>query len=150
MVKRLEWTVHSCWSLRALGLILWKTEYSVGDDSLDADHIVIISLINQLDETKLSGRDEAAIGPILRTLIGYAVGHFRREEEMMFRGHYQGIERHLSEHHLLEQQLQELHDAYETTADPAISAEIMELLNFWILDHILKCDMGYKGRLAAA
>ena len=53
-----------------MALILWKTEYSVGDETLDADHIVIISLINQLDETKLSGRDEAAIGPNLRTLIG--------------------------------------------------------------------------------
>lgn len=133
-----------------VGLILWKTEYSVGNDSLDADHIVIISLINQLDETKLSGRDESAIGPILRTLIGYAVGHFRREEEMMRLGRYPGLGSHVSEHHLLEQQLQELHDAYEATADPAISVEIMELLNFWILDHILKCDMGYKGRLAAA
>jgi hemerythrin len=133
-----------------LALILWKTEYSVGDESLDADHIVIISLINQLDETKLSGRDEAAIGPILRTLIGYAVGHFRREEALMSRGHYPGMTKHLEEHHLLEQQLQELHDEYEATADPAASTEIMELLNFWILDHILKCDMGYKGRLAAA
>jgi hypothetical protein len=28
-----------------VALILWKTEYSVGDDTLDADHIVIISLI---------------------------------------------------------------------------------------------------------
>ena len=133
-----------------LALILWKTEYSVGNEVLDADHIVIISLINQLDETKLSGRDEAAIGPILRTLIGYAIGHFRREEELMQHGHYAAIARHLDEHHLLEQQLQELHDEYAATADPAISQEIMELLNFWILDHILKCDMGYKGRLAAA
>jgi hemerythrin len=133
-----------------MALILWKTEYSVGDDTLDADHIVIISLINQLDETKLSGRDEAAIGPILRTLISYAVGHFRREEELMRRGRYQGIDAHLNQHHLLEQQLEELLDAYDATADPAVSAEIMELLNFWILDHILKCDMGYKGRLAAA
>lgn len=133
-----------------MALILWKTEYSVGDETLDADHIVIISLINQLDETKLSGRDEAAIGPILRTLIGYAVGHFRREEALMGRGRYPGMAKHLDEHHLLEQQLQELHDEYEATGDPAVSTEIMELLNFWILDHILKCDMGYKGRLAAA
>jgi hemerythrin len=133
-----------------LALILWKTEYSVGNDALDSDHIVIISLINQLDETKLSGRDGAAIGPILRTLIGYATGHFRREEELMRRGHYTGMAAHLDEHHLLEQQLRELHDEYAATADPAVSTEIMELLNFWILNHILKCDMGYKGRLAAA
>lgn len=138
------------WELDALALILWKTDYSVGDENLDADHIVIISLINQLDETKLSGRNEAAIGPILRTLIGYAVGHFRREEELMHRGHYPGTAAHLDEHHLLEQQLQELHDEYAATADSAVGTEIMELLNFWILDHILKCDMGYKGRLAAA
>ncbi|MCU0892772.1 MAG: bacteriohemerythrin [Rhodospirillales bacterium] len=133
-----------------MSLILWKTEYTVGDETLDADHIIIISLINQLDEAKLSGHDEAAIGPILRTLINYAVGHFRREEELMRRSHYRAIDAHLSEHRLLEQQLEELHDAYQATADPAVSAEIMELLNFWILDHILKCDMGYKGRLAVA
>lgn len=133
-----------------MALVLWKTQYSVGHEALDADHIVIISLINQLDETKLSGRDEEAVGPILRALIGYAAAHFRREEELMRRGSYAGMADHAKEHHLLEQQLQELHDEYVATADPAVSKEILELLNFWILDHILKCDMRYKGRLTAA
>lgn len=133
-----------------MALIVWNTDYSVGVDALDADHIIIISLINQVDDAKLSSSNETAIGPVLRTLISYSVGHFRREEDMMRRNRYAGLARHVDEHHLLEQHLQEMYDEYAATGDPEVSKEIMELLNFWIVDHILKVDMQYKVTLHGA
>ena len=49
-----------------------------------------------------------------------------------------------------EEQLAELHEAYARTPDPDISQEILELLNFWLIEHILKVDMRYKGFLHQA
>jgi len=41
-----------------------------------------------------------------------------------------------------------MHDAYTATRDPEISQEIMELLNFWLVEHILTVDMRYRSQLA--
>lgn len=131
-----------------MALIIWEDAFSVGVDALDNDHIIIASLINHIDEAKQHGSDERAIGRILKALIGQAVSHFAREEEMMAGVGFGELEPHRNEHNVLLQQLEELHSAYVATADPAISREIMELLNFWLVRHILKVDMRYRAVLS--
>ena len=131
-------------------LITWITDYSVGVERLDADHIMIISLMNQIDDLKQSGPDEAAVGTVLKVLLDVAHTHFRREEGFLKKNDYPEFERHWHEHRVLEEQLQELHEAYARTPDPDISQEILELLNFWLIEHILKVDMRYKGFLHQA
>ncbi len=96
-----------------MALIIWNTAYSVGVDSLDADHVIITSLINHLDDAKLSGSDEAAVAMILRTLIAYALRHFRREEAQMRRSGYVDLAAHIEQHRLLQHQLRELHEEYQ-------------------------------------
>lgn len=131
-----------------MALILWQEAYSVGVEALDNDHIVIASLINHIDEAKQHADDERIVGRLLRTLIAQAVSHFAREEELMADHGYAELEPHRNEHRMLLQQLEELYAAYRSTADPAISREIMELLNFWLVRHILKVDMRYRESLA--
>jgi hemerythrin len=131
-------------------LILWINDYSVGVEPLDADHIMIISLMNQIDELKQTGSEEAAVGTVLKVLLDVAHTHFRREEGFLKKYQYPQFEGHRHEHRVLEEQLEELHEAYARTPDPDISQEILELLNFWLIEHILKVDMHYKGFLRQA
>lgn len=133
-----------------MALIIWDQAYSVGNAALDADHIVIASLINHLDDAKAAAIDEAAVGSILGALTAYADIHFRREERMMIDAGYADVERHREEHRLLEEQLVELQEAYARTPDPNLSQEIMELLRFWLVEHILKVDKRYVSSLRAA
>ncbi|MBK8908505.1 MAG: hemerythrin family protein [Rhodospirillales bacterium] len=133
-----------------MALIIWDQAYSVGIKALDADHIVIASLINHVDDAKQAATDEATVGSILSALIAYAGTHFRREERMMIDAGYADVERHREEHRLLEEQLVELHEAYARTPDPNLSQEIMELLRFWLVEHILKVDRRYVPSLRAA
>lgn len=133
-----------------MALILWSNDYSVGVDSLDADHIVVASLINHIHEAKQFGSDEAVIGRLLNVLITHAHAHFNREEKLLERFGYPELAAHKKEHRLVADQLRELHEAYESTRDPEISAEIMELLRYWLVEHILKVDMRYKRFLAGA
>ena len=130
-----------------MALILWSNDYSVGIEMLDADHIVVASLINLIDDAKQSGSDEAAVGRVLKVLVDHAYAHFRREEAFLEEHGYPHLEQHRQEHRLLADQLRELHQDYERTPDPAISREIMELLNYWLVEHILKVDMHYKAFL---
>ncbi len=133
-----------------MALITWINDYSVGVDRLDADHIVIISLMNQIDDLKQTSTEEAAVGTVLKVLLDFACTHFRREEGYLKRHDYPEFERHWHEHRVLEEQLEELYEAYARTPDPDISQEILELLNFWLIEHILKVDMRYKGFLRQA
>jgi len=131
-----------------MALIVWKEALSVGVDSLDADHIIVASLINHIDDAKQSAVDERAVGRILRVLVDHAFAHFTREEVLLETHGYPLLERHCQEHRLIEEQLQELCDAYQRTADPKLSQEIMQLLHFWLVEHIMKVDMHYKAFLA--
>lgn len=130
-------------------LIVWDERYSVGVETLDFDHIIIASLVNHVDEAKEHGGDEQAVAAIVRTLIHVAIRHFAREEELLLRHGYPDLEAHRHEHRLLEEQLAELHAAYRATPDPEISREIMELLNYWLVEHILKVDKQYEDFLVA-
>ncbi len=127
-----------------MALILWSNDYSVGIEALDADHIVVASLINLIDDAKQGGSDEAAVGRVLKVLVDHAYAHFAREEAFLEAHDYPHLKQHRQEHRLLADQLRELHQDYERTPDPAISREIMELLNYWLIEHILKVDMHYK------
>jgi len=131
-----------------MALIIWSSDYSVGVDALDADHIVVASLINQIDDAKQSGSDEGAVGRVLKVLLDHAYAHFAREEALLAEHGYPHLAQHRKEHRLLEDQLHELYDEYTRTPTPDISREIMELLNYWLIEHILKVDMHYKAFLA--
>lgn len=55
---------------------------------------------------------------------------------------YADLPGHIAQHQLVQDQLTEMYDEYHRTPDPPdLSQEIMQLLNFWIVDHILKVDM---------
>lgn len=130
-----------------MALIVWKDAMSVGNDALDDDHIVVASLINHIDDAKQSGTDEHAVGRILRVLVDHAFSHFAREEALLEQRGYPRLTEHKREHRLVEEQLQELCEAYARTADPELSHEIMQILYFWLVEHIMKVDMHYKSFL---
>ena len=132
-----------------MALIIWEDAFSVGVRALDIDHMILMSLMNHIDDAKRHGRDETAVGALVGALIHCAHRHFRREEALMAKAGYPEREPHTSEHRLVEQQLAELHDAYQRTPDPEISHEIMALLNLWLTRHILQIDLRYRPHLAA-
>jgi hemerythrin-like metal-binding protein len=130
-----------------MALFLWSEAYSVGVDSLDTDHIILASLINHLDDASHAECRETVALAILKALISYARAHFRREERLMEKHGYPDVTRHRDEHQILEGLLTELFVEYERIPDPETHREIMELLNHWVVDHILKVDMRYRDHM---
>lgn len=61
-----------------MALIIWSGRYSVGVDVLDADHIIVASLINHIDDAMQSGSDESAVGRVLKVLAGNPETSWRR------------------------------------------------------------------------
>jgi hemerythrin len=127
-----------------MALIIWDKNYSVGVDRLDADHIMLFSLINHIHEASQSASDETAIGQILEVLIERAHAHFRREEMLMEKNGYPDLDEHIKQHRLLTDQLTELHEEWLRYQGAETAEEIVNLLGFWLEEHILKVDQKYK------
>ena len=128
--------------------MLWTSEYKVGVDSLDADHITIFSLINHIDEAHLAGGDKHAISQVLKVLMERALAHFQREEMVMKQNDYPGFEEHVAEHREIMDSLQTLYTAYQNDMSNTLSRAIVRILRTWLQEHILESDMRYKPYLS--
>jgi hemerythrin len=128
--------------------MIWNKNYSVGVDSLDADHITIFSLINHIDEAHLSGSDKHAISQILKVLMDRAQAHFLREEMFMKQNDYPNFSAHAEEHRKIMTDLQSLYTAYQDDTSDIVSRAIVRILCSWLEEHILESDMNYRPYLS--
>jgi hemerythrin-like metal-binding protein len=128
-----------------MGTIEWQDSYSVGDPVLDADHKVLIELINEISLAAKHGRPAR---PVIKRLEHYATHHFRREEERMAAVDYEDFEQHKKGHQSFIDWLERVKETYEKTdAERQIAADIGKYLQRWLTHHILEDDMKYKTRI---
>ena len=127
-----------------MALINWSTKLSVGVFQLDADHVILIGLINQLYDAMSEGHGQQLTKTILATLKEYTVSHFSREEALMKEQKYPDYEAHKEHHKKLISQLNEFmarHAAVNTSVTPP---EMAQFLQGWLINHIQKADFAYK------
>lgn len=121
----------------------WEESWSVGNDTLDKEHMSLIIIINRV----LAG--EGPMEMVLRDLADYANNHFNREEGLMQSANYEELDAHKHEHHMFVEWVNEI----TTTLSRAPEARhllgdtIHEYLQKWLKEHILNIDMAYKGKL---
>lgn len=128
-------------------LALWTEEYEMGVESLDADHIIIFSLINHVDKAIQLENNEKAIRKIFKVLIRHAIAHFQSEEASMIKHAFPHTEGHVEEHHQIVEKLQTLFIAYEENPDTDISSKIVKILANWANIHVLQTDLLYRDFL---
>jgi len=127
-----------------MSLINWSTKLSVGVFQLDADHMILIGLINQLYDAMSEGHGQQLTKIIFATLKEYTVSHFSREEALMKAQKYPDYEGHKGYHVKLINQLDEFmarHAADNTSVTPP---EVAQFLQGWLVNHIQKADFAYK------
>ncbi len=127
-----------------MSLTIWTDEYEVGVESLDADHIIIFSLINHVDEAIRSRASKKTIHSMLRVLISLAIDHFHREESLMKKNAYPDTEAHMAEHHKIVSELHPLIVTYEENPTADINSKIIGVLAAWMNVHVLVSDAQYR------
>ena len=127
-----------------MSLINWSNKLSVGIWQLDADHIILIGLINELYNAMSAGRGEELFETILATLKEYTVTHFSREEALMKAHKYPGYEDHKGHHGELIRHLNEFTARYARDRSSVTTPEIEQFLQGWLINHIKKADFAYK------
>jgi hemerythrin-like metal-binding protein len=130
-------------------LVKWRDELSVGVASLDDQHKKMLSLLNQLHDGMMTGRDKISLGDTLKQLISATTMHFKYEEDLLARNGYPDGPAHRIEHAELTRQIHGIRHQYETVGPSAMTIPVMSFLKNWLMAHILGADMRYRSYLTA-
>ncbi len=79
----------------------------------------------------------------LDSLKQYVHYHFQVEEELMAKAAYSGLDAHQVEHRKLIETLADMEKRWQD-GDLEVSDQLMDLLQCWLVDHIMKIDMQYS------
>lgn len=128
-------------------LMKWTPAMSVGVPELDADHRVLMKII---DELALNSENPACTKDLrrcLHALLHYAEFHFGREETVMVACGFPAFDHHKEEHQAFTRLMQDLALHFDDEVAPAtriVNDELQEYLKDWWNHHILIQDMAYR------
>jgi hemerythrin-like metal-binding protein len=124
----------------------WKSDYSVGIASIDAQHRKLIDLINSLQTAVDYSTGEAFERKALDELVDYTKTHFKFEEDMMEQNGYPDFESHRESHVRMIAKVDEVIEAYRRDQDGAMQ-QALDFLKDWLINHINGTDKQYSSFL---
>ena len=135
--------------------IFWTERLSIDKGLIDDDHKVLIELSNTFLNLKKSA-DKVALAKVLSDLEHYARIHFWREGQLQAKIGYCYAEQQAEEHKQLVATLGMIVIRFFQATAPAelerIATEIGELIQSWLVDHILQSDIhmaAYRAEIQA-
>lgn len=125
-----------------MGQLVWKSSFEIGIAEIDRQHKLLFTYLNEgLAQTT----DTAGIFVKLKE---YAGEHFAGEEKLMRKINYPGLEVHLRQHRLFEEQMEQLEKALGNSEKQTIIT-LVSFLKGWFLEHILAEDTNYANYMRA-
>jgi hemerythrin-like metal-binding protein/PAS domain S-box-containing protein len=128
----------------------WNESFSIGMPEMDADHLRLLELYNDILGSVTGAEEAAALDAALNNLMQYAQEHFQREEAIMAACAYPGLENHRQVHALLLEELEQM-DRKRKQGELHLT-EMVALIRNWWLDHTQGMDCAYvphcKGKQA--
>jgi hemerythrin len=123
--------------------IAWKSYYSVGDPSIDAQHQQIIEMINELYAAYSAQRTDVDLKKIMDRLIQYTNTHFQHEEQRMREWGYPALTSHLMLHEKLRRRTIDLRNNLTLVT----ARDLLAFLKDWWCNHIQDEDRAYAPYL---
>ncbi len=106
-----------------MSLLEWKSEFSVGVESMDFEHRNMIAMINEIYDEMKERRDADSVEQFLGDIHAAISAHFALEERMMRNADYGEYEAHKDDHEELLDQIRDMMD--EFSVDPATGFGIL-------------------------
>lgn len=130
-------------------MLVWEDEYKIGNEEMDAQHLILFALLNQLTVNIDSDRAGECLGDVMNALGGYIDYHFAHEEALMKAWGYPELEAHSAKHVEFVAEVKRLqvmaHDGDVHKTAIRVRAFVLD----WLLGHILGSDREYAGFIAA-
>lgn len=127
-------------------MLVWTNKYSVGVRRIDADHVTLVALLNQLHINLADDKSDDALEPILSALLNYADYHFRFEERIMAQFGYPGRDAHVAAHDVFRHRIRDL--LAEAPENRETGRRLRAVLGRWLFDHIAGVDADLGSWLA--
>jgi hemerythrin len=127
----------------------WSDSMSIGMPMFDAEHMQLVSIMNELYESLLSGSAPVILDNVLDGLADYGENHLRHEEAVFAQTRYPHAEWHTKQHDVFRKRIQDLRQATETSSGKALALETLNFLKNWLVSHIDKSDREYATFFAA-
>ena len=130
-----------------MSLLEWKSEFSVGIESMDFEHRKMIGMINEIYDELTQHRDVESIEQFLGDIHAAISAHFALEERMMKNAGYGEYEAHKDDHEELLDQIRDMMD--EFSVYPATGFGMLKSnLADWFEAHFASFDARLHGQLA--
>jgi hemerythrin len=127
----------------------WDKTLSVDVPEIDEDHRRLVDLYNVLGHAVEEGESSAYLDAITDELIACTVWHFRHEERLMLKHGFEGFAEHKAEHAELIDDVKGLQRRLQDSGK-SVSADEVEYLERWLIEHIYGADMKMGAYLSAA
>lgn len=123
-------------------LIEWEDNLSVGVQEIDAQHKVMIGILNELNDSMMLGQPRDKTKSLLHRLVSHAREHFAAEEAMMGETGYLRLEEHREQHRELIRKILIYVGRFER-GEATLNLYLMDFLRDWLKIHILEEDKAY-------
>ena len=117
----------------------WADDLVIDHGPLDADHLQLVALVNELHTATTQGTGYDVVGDIMERLIGYTRQHFLREEQMMASVNFPKLVSHQAEHQKIIHQIDALRKKHEG-GSITVASQLSTLLRDWLSVHIRRSD----------
>lgn len=125
-----------------MALMTWNNNFSVGVNSIDAQHMTLFKIVNELHDAMIKGEAQKVTGELLKKLVVYTQSHFSFEEGMMASAKYPALAEHHVHHEDLVRQVSDFMERFGR-GDSSINVELLQFLSGWLTRHIKQEDKGY-------
>ena len=126
-----------------MALLTWDDQFTVGMQSMDAQHKLLFESVNELHRAWTKGEARDLTEPLLWSLLAYTRDHFSAEERMLAKADYPGLTQQQSLHRNLTQKVEQYVARFHR-GESAIDLQFLQFLRDWFTNHILKVDRGYQ------
>jgi hemerythrin-like metal-binding protein len=126
----------------------WSNSYSVGINSIDAQHQNLFAIGRELHTAMSHGQGKASLAKILDRLVQYTCAHFAHEERLMRLADYPDMPAHVAEHAALTRKVLQFQKDFEA-GKVAMTVQLLQFLKEWLSHHIKGSDQKYAPHVKA-
>jgi hemerythrin-like metal-binding protein len=125
-----------------MALMNWDENFVLGIKDIDAQHKVLVGMINDLHDAMKEGKAKSVLGDIIDGLSKYTKTHFLHEENLFDTYDYPETANHRKEHNNFIAQIAEFQTGF-AEGKLSLSIQVMTFLKDWLKSHILDTDKKY-------
>ena len=117
--------------------------------SIDAEHQVLIDLLNRFGEFLERGESVDAARELFDDIVEHTVAHFAHEERVMRNIGYPELDKHLKQHATLVENASALREELKSASDLSQLTPVTVFLNHMVLKHMMESDTYIRAHIHA-